>query len=294
MTPASKLADMEPVLAQVASWDNSQARDPLYEFSNFLQAAIASKAELPQVEARLLRMLAPRANTTPAARDYVCRQLSLIGTGASVAALARLLSGRATAEMARYTLARIPDPAAAAALRDALPKTSGAVQAGIVNALGERRDAKAVPALKGLIGSSDAAVSDAALSALARIGDAPSLAAIQAALPNAGIRREAVLGACIRCAGAVSAGGNTATAASVYRRLSAASQPDMIRIAAFDGLVLVDATAAIPALSKELDSANAVIAQMFFDRTNRSCRMRLNTDSICGKKARKVRGRNKN
>ena len=60
MTSAPKLADMEPVLAQVASWDNSQAHDPLYEFSNFLQAAIASNAELPQIEGRLLRMLAPQ------------------------------------------------------------------------------------------------------------------------------------------------------------------------------------------------------------------------------------------
>jgi HEAT repeat protein len=259
MTPAPKLADMEPVLAQVASWDNSQSHDPLYEFSNFLQAAIASKAELPQIEARLLRMLAPQANTTPAARDYVCRQLSLIGTGASVGVLARLLAGRATADMARYTLARIPDPAAAAALRDALPKTSGAVQAGIVNALGERRDAKAVPALKGLTGSSDAAVSGAALSALALIGNAQALAAIQAALPNAGSRRERVLGAYIRCAGAVLAGGDTAAASSVYRQLSAASEPDTVRIAALDGLASVDAIAAIPALSKELGSANAVI-----------------------------------
>jgi HEAT repeat protein len=259
MTPAPKLADMEPVLAQVASWDNSQAHDPLYEFSNFLQAAIASKAELPQIEARLLRMLAPQANTTPAARDYVCRQLSLIGTGASVGVLVRLLAGRATADMARYTLARIPDPAASAALRDALPKTSGAVQAGIVNALGERRDAKAVPALKGLTGSSDAAVSGAALSALALIGNAQALAAIQAALPNAGSRRERVLGAYIRCAGAVLAGGDTAAASSVYRQLSAASEPDTVRIAALDGLASVDAIAAIPALSKELGSANAVI-----------------------------------
>ena len=54
-----KLADMEPVLARIAVWDPSQARDPLYEFTNFLRAAMNAKSELPQVETRLLRMLAP-------------------------------------------------------------------------------------------------------------------------------------------------------------------------------------------------------------------------------------------
>ena len=72
--PAPKLADMEPVLARVAAWDPSQPRDPLYEFTNFLRAAMNSKAELPQIEARLLRMLAPDAKTSSAGKDFVCRQ----------------------------------------------------------------------------------------------------------------------------------------------------------------------------------------------------------------------------
>src|SRR5947209_16901406 len=129
--PAPKLADLEPVLARVALWDPSQPRDPLYEFTNYLREAMNSKAELPAFEARLLRMLAPDAKTTPAGRDFVCRQLSIIGTAASVPTLTRLLNDAGLAEIARHALARIPDPAAGAALRSALPKASGNVQAGI-------------------------------------------------------------------------------------------------------------------------------------------------------------------
>ena len=174
-----RLADMEPVLARVTAWEPSQARDPLYEFTNFLRAAANSKTELPQIEARLLRMLAPDAKTSQAGKDYVCRQLSIIGTGASVATVASLLSDPSMAEIAGYTLARIPAPAAGAALRNALPHATGKTQAGIINTLGERRDALAVPALKGLLGSPDAAIVDAALGALAEIGDNQALAAIK-------------------------------------------------------------------------------------------------------------------
>ena len=96
---APRLADMEPVLARVAAWDPAQARDPLFEFTNFLRAALNSKSELPQIEARLLRMLAPDSKSSTAGKEFVCRQLSLIGTDASVPVLARLLNDPAMAEM---------------------------------------------------------------------------------------------------------------------------------------------------------------------------------------------------
>ncbi len=252
-----KLADMEPVLTRVAAWDYSQARDPLYEFSSFLREALAALSELPQIEARLLRMLAPQAAVTPAGREYACRELSVIGTAASVPALARLLPDRATAETARYTLARLPAPEAAGALRRALPAAPAEVQAGIANALGERRDTKSVPALKALVASPDAAVAAAALTALARIGDKPALAAIESAVPNAGPRREQVLRAWVRCADSVAAAGDKLAARSVYQRLLAPAAPPAIRIAALRGLWAVDAGSTLPALSRELVSADS-------------------------------------
>jgi HEAT repeat protein len=256
--PAPRLSDMEPVLARVALWEPNQARDPLYEFTNFLRAAMNSRSELPQIEARLLRMLAPDAKTSPAAKDFVCRQISIIGTESSVPALARLLNDPSMAEIARYTLARIPGPGAGAALRDALAKAAGNARAGIVNALGERRDTQAVPALKNLLGASDGAVAGAAVAALARIGDGPALAAIKGAVETAsGARREPLLRAYVGCADAVAAGGGKAEARSVYQQLSAPGEPPTIRIAALHGLVAVDGAAAIPVLAKELASSNA-------------------------------------
>ena len=149
-----RLADMELVLARIAAWDFSQKQDPLCEFTAFLREAMGSKDELPQIEARLIKML--EAATTIAGKDYVCRQLSLIGTRACVPALARMLNDAATFGMARYALARIPDAAAVEALRRALPKTSGKARIGIINSLGERRDTRSVGQLRALLSSSDA------------------------------------------------------------------------------------------------------------------------------------------
>ena len=203
-------------------------------------------------------MLAPDAKTSPAGKDFVCRQLSIIGTAASVPTLARLLNDPSMAEIARYTLERIPGPAAGAALREALPRASGKAQAGIINAL--RRAARR---------ASDARTPETAcrrptrtsrtrpLAALARIGDSRALAAIRARWQTAPVgRRESVLRAYVRCADAVAAGGDKVAARTVYRQLSASSEPPMIRIAALHGLAAVDGKAAAPVLVKELASTN--------------------------------------
>ena len=93
--------------AVVASLDDAEARAAL--------------------EARLVAVL--EADAPRAAKDVVCRQLRKLGTAACVPALARLLADRELSHLARFALERIQDPAAAAALREALPKVRGELQA---------------------------------------------------------------------------------------------------------------------------------------------------------------------
>jgi HEAT repeat protein len=256
------LADLEPVLAKIAAWEPAQPRDPLHEFETFLRQSIAEKTELPLVEARLLRMIAPKAATTQAGKDFICRQLSLIGTRASVPSLARMLNDPADAAIALYALARIPDPSAAEALRNALPKTA--------RVLGQRRDRKAVAALSRLLASPDGATFEAAVQALSQIGDAASLAALRASIPRAtGTRRDALLHATVRCADAVAASGDKTTARSACFQLSALNEPVPIRIAALRGLAAIDGKAALPLLAKELAAANADVSASAIGLLNR-------------------------
>ena len=134
-----------------------------------------------ELEARLAAVL--KTDVPRDAKDFVCRKLMVIGTAASVPALAELLPDKDLSHMARYALERIPAPEAAQALRDALPKIDNALKMGVIGSLGVRQDAASVPALVALLGDADATVARSAALALGAIrasGSRPRAAGSQA------------------------------------------------------------------------------------------------------------------
>jgi HEAT repeat protein len=82
-----------------------------------------------------------------------------IGTKQAVPALAALLADPKLAHYARYGLEPIPDPSVDKALRDALGKIKGRPLVGVINSIGQRKDAE---------------VADAAAAALGRISGTPA------------------------------------------------------------------------------------------------------------------------
>ena len=91
------------------------------------------------------------------ARRFVVRQLQVAGGKDAVPALAGCLADKEVGEAARQALAAIPAPEAVAALRAFLPRASGPMRVGIVDALGARRDREAVDALIREVSSADEA-----------------------------------------------------------------------------------------------------------------------------------------
>jgi HEAT repeat protein len=252
--PARKLADLEPALAKIASYEFSQPREPLIEFEAYLRDAIARRTELPRVEARLVRMLGP--GTTVAGKDFVCRQLSLIGTSASVPALVPLLKDGASARIALYALERIPGDAAGDALRASLAASSGMQRIGFIDTLGWRREEKSVKPLAALLGAPDDAVSGAAYHALGEIGSPAALAAIRSGRSGAdGLRRHAATAAYVRCAGAIAAS-DPKSALAAFREVVGSEEPVAFRIAALGGLARIEERGAVPLLAKELGSSS--------------------------------------
>src|SRR5439155_6386607 len=145
-------SEMDPLLASLATYEYGQSRQAQAQFTQFVQDSMASPALLKQVEARLLAFL--QSNATAAGKQFALRELSLIGTEASIPVLTPMLLQPATSEMARFALARIPGETAGEALCGSLVKASGSIRIGIIGSLGQRRDAKAVPALAALAASS--------------------------------------------------------------------------------------------------------------------------------------------
>lgn len=103
------------------------------------------------------------------AKAKACQRLAVSGDHSAVPALAALLTDPQLSHYARYALEPMPDPAAAEALRAALGKVKGRLLVGVINSLGQRRDAQSVEALGKLLDDPDREVAEAASAALARI-----------------------------------------------------------------------------------------------------------------------------
>ena len=201
------------------------------------EAVVASHADAParqELETRLAAVL--KTGVSRDAKDFVCRQLMLIGTAASVPTLAALLPEPDHSHMARYALERIPAAEAGQALRDALPKVNGVLKIGVISSLGVRGDADSVPALAALLADGDAAIASAAACALGDIRTPAAAKALSAAKPAAAAR-QAVTDGSLCGAEALLAESQKAEALAIYKSLMGQDQPKHVRLAATRGML---------------------------------------------------------
>src|SRR5208282_4426754 len=94
-----------------------------------------------------------------------------------------------------------PVAEAGQALLEALPKTSGSNEVGIIHSLAVRRETAAVPVLGGLLSNSDPTVAVAAAAGLGRIGGSQALQLLEAAAPaSTGVMHAAQIDSLLVCA----------------------------------------------------------------------------------------------
>jgi HEAT repeat protein/sugar phosphate isomerase/epimerase/type 1 glutamine amidotransferase len=168
-----------------------------------------------------------------------CRELTQAGDAAAIPVLAGLLGDEKLGHMARYALERMADPAAGQALRDALGKVQGALRVGVINSLGVRHDADAIPLLIPLLKAEDAAVASAAAVALGRIGTPATAAALTAALDGLPAL-PAIHEGCLNCADRLREQGQREAARALYDRLRGPGFPVPVREAALRGALTDD------------------------------------------------------
>lgn len=214
----------------------------------------ANVQQLRTIEARLVHIL-QTPDATSEARSWAGRTLRLAGSEQSVPALAAMLTDTQSAADAQFALRSIGSPKVDAALRDALPKTRGLLQVGVIQALGARRDPQAVQLIAPLASDADPVVAEAALYALGQIGGEEALRAAQKAKvpePLERARQHAVL----LGAESLSAAGRPAEAGRAYGDLYALSKDVVIKSAALRGLVAAEQAKAAPTLIEALRSAD--------------------------------------
>ena len=232
----SEMAELQELLGKVKTYDWGQSRLVLTEVSEAVKKAHGNKAELAKVEKALLGVL--DSDATRAGKQFVCRELSIIGTEQSVPTLAKMLVDEGTSDMARYALERIPDSAVDEALRGSLRKAIGNARIGIINSLGQRRDKGAVRNLRRILGRPNQEAATAAAAALGRIADSQAAEALAEAKNKAkGKLLSVVLDAYLKCADQLVADGNKIKAMAIYKELQKEGMPKPIRTAALTGMI---------------------------------------------------------
>ncbi|MBM4036288.1 MAG: hypothetical protein FJ291_31515 [Planctomycetes bacterium] len=250
---APTMAELEACLAKVPAFKYGESRAALADAERMIPVLALDAAQRKAIEKRLIALL--DGEGTNDGKAFVCRQLSFVGSAEAVPSLAKLLPDKEMSHHARIALERIPAAEALAALRDALAKVQGALLVGVVNSLGERRDAAAAPALGKLAAGADEAVAEAAVAALGKIGGVEAVKAIAAVRTKASDKvRPAATDAYLLAADGLVAAGKKAEAAAIYKEVYDGEKKEHLRIAAFRGLLATGDEAAWALIIKTLSA----------------------------------------
>ncbi len=198
-----------------------------------------------ELATRLRALLTDRTVTRDAKR-FACRGLAVIGGPADVPALAALLPDPDLSDMARYALERIPGEAAEKALIGAIATTTGQVRIGIINSLGERADAEALPALDPLLRSTDAEIAAAAAMAVAGIGTPTALGKLRAAADSAPIPARASFTDALLVCAENTADTDAAAAAAVAEQVFRNAPAPHVKAAALAAIVRARGADSVP------------------------------------------------
>jgi HEAT repeat protein len=189
-----------------------------------------------QTEEELLALV--RSAASVPARAEACRQLRVAATTNALPVLGPLLldSEERLAHAARHALEGLPGPEASTALREAASRAPRNLRLGLIDSLGWRGDAHAVPLLEHWLLEVDDPLAAAAATALGRIGNDPAQAALEKARervtpPVARALKESLL----RIAERRVSEGLMSRALALYRSLQTPTEDDSVRQAGFAG-----------------------------------------------------------
>lgn len=241
----------DQVIAKIASYKFGESRENL----SAIEGLVSRAGRMSGGDDKLAAMLHPllAKNATPDCKQFVCRQLAILGSKSSVAPLTPLLADEKSSDMARYALERIADPAAGQALLAALARSDGKRAIGIINSLGNREEEAATAALIERSQAGDAGVRAASIHALGKIGGEESARALLQLKEGATAELHLLaMQAFLACGDKYRAKSQAGTAKAIYESAFTAGEPVMIRVAAFRGLVALDEAQSLPLIVKQL------------------------------------------
>ena len=252
-----KPASLDEAFKILATYEFGQSREALTMIADAVRDSQGNAAERAKLVKRLTGMLA--GNTSLDGKRFICRQLSIAGTAETVPALAALLLDKDLSDMARYGLERISDPAALAAMRTAMAKTTGKQKVGLINSLGARRDAESLAAISAALGNADLQIAEAAAAALGKIGTAEAAKALMDNRSRVKPEVKAtVTDSLLLCADKLAAAKKgDETAAVIYQLMFKPTEAKHIRTAALRGIMSMGGDQATTVITEILSGTDA-------------------------------------
>ena len=176
---------------------------------------------------------------TTAAKQFLCTQLRVIGTDKSIPALGKLLTDPEVSSAAIYALGRLESAQVDEALLRALSDSQGATQAGIINAIADRRYQAAQPAVLKLMQATDSSiVKQACARALGRLGGNDAVELLLAVSRDAkGALALEVQNGVLEAADAMLVAGKLEQAANTYNAVIKLKPAPQFHLAALRGVV---------------------------------------------------------
>jgi sugar phosphate isomerase/epimerase/HEAT repeat protein len=193
----------------------------------------------------------------------IARQLAVTASPASVPKLAEILKQDTLSDLALCILEPMPDPAAGAALRHALPQAKGHLALALITSLGARHDAEAVDLLAPFLTNSDSTLTRTATAALGKIGGVKAATALENSVSQVPeeLRME-ILARIIECANQSVAQGNPSEAHAMFEWLANAKAPAGIHASAMRGLILTEDNGGAKRLPDELRTETTLAIRM--------------------------------
>lgn len=233
LAPAIGMAQADP-FTRLGSYD-SEDRTSIVAIRALIDAAGTDRAKLAPIEDHLVATLGnPQA--TAAGKQEAARLLWMVGTDRSSPILAQMLKDEKLSNVARYALERSPSPGVSKVLRSALGGVTGPTLVGIINTIGDRRDADAVGPLKSLTTNANPLVQEAALTALGKIGTPSAVKVLQSEPSGNVVVSQALLRAAERMAALPNGRGR---AEALYLNLAGQGRPPVVQAGALAGLAAI-------------------------------------------------------
>lgn len=238
-------------LEQLKSWQFGKSREPLYQIEELIRS---SKPEAyKEIEHKLIAILKDTKTTKDAKRN-ICKWLVIVGSEECVSAVAELLTDPDLSNPARIAIEPMNNPAAGAALRNALQKVDGKLLAGVISSIGVRRDQQATPLLIKYLTHQDPVIAETAMAALGQIGNDEAVTALEQLRPPQNLERaraRSLATAAFRLAEA----GQKTRASAIFKTLFDSAPSPAVKITALNGLVnTLPTSKAVSFLTDQLQS----------------------------------------